>query len=313
MITFAAEHRTHRGDLAARENGTAMSNRATLLTRVAVSSVMRAMGLSLAVLGLVVAGAAPAQAGPSYDSVVLADGPVLYLAMRNAGGTEPDLSGHGLTGTYEAGASGAFTTATLPNGDTATVFDGNDQYLEVPDDDALSVPTTGALTVEAWMRPDTLQFDHTQSSGYVHWMGKGVSGQHEYVARMYNLVNDVGRPNRISGYSFNLAGGLGAGSYFEDDLSAKPWIDYALVITTAPGGGCTTGYTKVYRDGKLRDTDCLSSYNITPGNGTAPLRVGTRDFASFFRGPIAKVAVFPAELTPAQLNDHHEAMHVQAG
>jgi hypothetical protein len=283
--------------------------RPAALTR---SWLLRATAGVLVVFGLVVTGATPAAAGPSYDAAVLADGPVLYLAMTKAGGTEPDLSGHGLPGTYVAGARGWFATTTLPNGDVATVFDGNDQYLQVRDADALSIPTTGALTVEAWMRPDTLEFTHSENSGYVHWLGKGVRGQHEYVARMYNLTNSEDRPNRISGYSFNLAGGLGAGSHFQDDLSGKPWIHYTLAINTAPGEGCTTGYTKIYRDGVQRDIDCLSSYDVIPGNGTAPLRVGTRDFASFFAGPVAKVAIYPAELTPAQVESHQQAMYGKA-
>jgi hypothetical protein len=281
--------------------------------RILLPGLGRGLGFSLVLLAFVATGAGRAAAGTSYDAVVLADGPAVYLAMRNAGGTEPDLSGHGLTGTYVAGAGGTFTTTKLPDGEVATVFNGVDQYLEVPDADALSVPTTGALTIEAWMRPDTLQFDHTEHEGYVHWLGKGEDRQQEYVARMYNLTNSANRPNRISGYVYNLTGGLGAGSYFEDDLSAKPWIHYALVITTAPGEGCSTGYTRVYRDGALRATNCLSRYDITPGNGTAPLRVGTRDFASFFQGPVAKVAVYPAELTAAQIESHHRAMYADAG
>lgn len=38
---------------------------------------------------------------------------------------------------------------------------------------------------EAWMRPDVLDFDSLEGSGYVYWMGKGAPGNHEYVARMY--------------------------------------------------------------------------------------------------------------------------------
>jgi hypothetical protein len=34
------------------------------------------------------------------------------------------------------------------------------------------------------------------------------------------------RPNRISGYRFNLTGGPGAGSYLQDPVTAGQWIHY---------------------------------------------------------------------------------------
>lgn len=146
-------------------------------------------------------------------------------------------------------------------------------------------------------------------SGYVHWMGKGVSGQHSWVARMYNLTNSENRPNWISGYAFNLTGGLGAGSYFQDAVTAGEWIHYALVINTINTSvQYPTGYTKIFKNGVQRDQDSLSDYNIVPGNGTAPMRVGTRDLASFFEGAVGKVAHYDYELTSTQLVAHSNAM-----
>ncbi|GIP38684.1 hypothetical protein J31TS4_19640 [Paenibacillus sp. J31TS4] len=238
-----------------------------------------------------------------YDSTVLADHPVGYWSL--APGVTSDLSGHGLTGSFTGNPS----STKLPNGEPASAFNGVDQYFTVPDNDYLEVTRTGILTVEAWMRPDVLQFSKSESSGYVHWMGKGEPGQHSWTARMYNLTNQENRPNRISGYSFNLTGGLGAGSYFQDPVTAGEWIHYTLVINTVnTSSAYTTGYTKLYKNGVLRDQDRLSDYNIIPGNGTAPMRIGTRDLASFFEGAIGKVALYDYELTPSQLTSHYNAM-----
>ncbi|NED96637.1 LamG domain-containing protein [Phytoactinopolyspora alkaliphila] len=243
-----------------------------------------------------------------YDAAVLADAPTAYWAMANAaGGTEPDLSGSGLQGDYTASPG----TTTLPNGEAAAVFDGATQYFEVADAPELSPATTGEFTLEAWMRPDTLQFLNQQSSGYVHWMGKGEPGDHEYVARMYSFDNTENRPNRISGYLFNAVGGLGAGSYFQDPVKAGDWIHYVLVINaTASSEDYPNGYTKVYRDGVLRDQDDLSIRGtvIVPERGDAPFRVGTRDFGSFFQGAVGKVAVYDTELPAERIAAHHEAM-----
>jgi hypothetical protein len=243
--------------------------------------------------------------GGAYNTAVLADNPVLFLPMTVTGNTEKDLGSGNHTAAYKPSAVGK---TTMPNGDPAAVFNGSSNYLEVNDADDLSIPTTKLLTIEAWMRPDVLNFAHTSADGYVHWMGKGVGGQHEYVSRMYN--KDTGRPNRISGYAYNADGGLGAGSYFEDPTTAGQWIHYTIVIDSRPTGAYPLGFIKIYKNGVKRDEDTLAGeYNIHPTNGTAPFRVGTRDFVSgYFQGAVGKVAIYNTALTDARIMAHYQAM-----
>jgi hypothetical protein len=199
----------------------------------------------------------------------------------------------------------------MPNGDRAPRYDGNDQYLSIPDSADWSVSKTGVLTVEAWLRPDTLQFSNDEGRGheYVHWLGKGDAGDQEYAARMYSLRNREGRPNRISGYAFNPDGGQGSGSHFEERVRVGRWIHYALVINTkSRSPRYPTGYVKVYENGRLRDTDALIGERIVPRNGDAPLRIGTRDFRSFFKGAIGKVAIYNREVPASRLLLHYRAM-----
>lgn len=241
----------------------------------------------------------------AYDTSVLADKPKGYF-LTDPNAKVCDV----ITPTNSITSSGTPKLSNLPNGDRTLVFNGSSQYIQVPDHNNWSVTTTGAITLEAWIRPDVLQFPDEEGSGYVHWGGKGSSGQHEYVFRMYSKVNSENRPNRISGYSFNLNGGLGAGSFFQDPVSAGGWIHYALVINTKNRSSTySTGYTKVFKNGVLRDQDALTSYDITPGNGTAPLRYGTRDFNSYFPGAISKMAVYDYELTSTQLAKHYQIMN----
>lgn len=244
----------------------------------------------------------------AYDAEVLRDQPTAYWTMANsAGGAEPDLSGAGHKGMYV----GSPAATTLPNGTAAAKFDGRGQYLEMADAAALSPATTATLTVEAWIRPDVLQFRSEESTGYIHWLGKGEQDNYEYMARMYSADNDEDRPNRISGYAFNKDGGLGAGSYFQDDIKAGEWIHYVLVINAAAAGGeYPHGYTKIFRDGVLRDQDDLSinGRTIVPTRGSAPLRVGTSNLESFFEGGIGKVALYDRELTAGQIARHYEVM-----
>lgn len=245
--------------------------------------------------------------GDAYDAAVLADGPVAYWAMSEARtGSEPDRTGAGHNGRY----GGSPVGGTLPNGSDAAAFSG-EQYLEVPDADDLRPATTGVLTIEAWIRPDTVDFPHKESTGYVHWLGKAESGQYEYSARMYSAGNDEGRENRISGYHFNLAGGFGAGSYFQDPVAPGEWIYYVLVINrNTRTDAYPHGSTKIYKNGELRDQDDLSvnGKQIAADPGHAPLRIGTSDFESYFEGAVGKVAIYNRDLPQAQILEHYQLM-----
>ncbi|MFE4695884.1 LamG domain-containing protein [Streptomyces sp. NPDC056738] len=241
----------------------------------------------------------------SYDDAVRADSPAFYLSLGAGKGARG--SGAALEPAYHHAPG----VTSMPNGDRASLFDGTSQYVEIPDDDRLSVTTTGELTVEAWIRPDTLTFTRTAGAGYVNWLGKVSSSdaRTEWLARMYSRDNTEARANRISGYVFNRGGGLGAGSYFEDRVSPGRWIHYALVVNTREKSRAyPTGYVKVYKDGVLRDQDALDEYDITPSNTDAPMRIGTAGTKSYFKGAIGKVAVYDSEVPQSRLAAHHRAM-----
>jgi len=254
-----------------------------------------------------------------YDRLVTGDHPVFYWN---------DASGSDVMASHRNGVlTNGPGSAAMPDGDAGIDFNGVDQYMEVPSDPRLSVPATGVLTIEAWLRPDALDFEKTEGSGYVYWMGKGAPGQHEYAARLYGqhpTGHDAGRINRISGYAFSLSGGLGAGSYFQapadDPVRVGEWIHYVLIINTtdaARSAKYPTGYTKLYVTRKnagsgqivtKTDQDALAPYRVVPAAGTAPFRVGTRDLGSFFKGAIGKIAIYNYELGAEQVESHARRM-----
>lgn len=284
------------------------------------SPVPRRTALLSALALTFIAGSAPAQgttraeaghaAAPRawYNAVVLDDKPSAYWTMGHArAGYEVDASGHGHEGKY----FGHPTTARLPNGETAAAFNGSSQYMQVQDHQALSPATTGVLTIEAWMRPDTLRFPHKEGTGYVHWMGKGKPNNHEYAARMYSSDNSEKRDNRISGYLFNASGGKGAGSYFQKEVHPGQWIHYVLVINAkAKSREYPNGYTKIYRNGVLANQDDLNYRGtpVAPDRGSAPFRAGTRDFNSFFKGAIGNLAIYGKELPAKRIALHYDVM-----
>jgi Concanavalin A-like lectin/glucanases superfamily len=239
------------------------------------------------------------QAGSShYVRVVRQDRPTALLQRTRD-----------LMGGRRGAVVGAPKAARLPNGDPALDFNGRGQFARFADRSAFEVSRRGVLTVEYWMRPDALQFSDEEGSGYVYVLGKGDPSRHEYYGRMYSKSNSESRPNRISGYSFNPQGGLGAGSYFQDSVTAGQWIHVALVINAKDTSSkYPMGYTKIYKNGVLRDTDSLAGYDITPRSSSAPFRVGTGYLNSFFEGAVGNVAFYNKELTAARLQAHTAAM-----
>ncbi len=191
------------------------------------------------------------------------------------------------------------TTATAQQPERYLIYDGLRSYVEVPASPDLSISAAG-LTVEAWMRPDSLSFSHSQGSlpteQYVHWLGKGTKDEEEWTFRMYSLTTPPGpRANRVSFYVFNLRGGRGCGSYLQDPLVPGQWMD---VVGVADASAQTTA---IYKNGVLRHTNSFAGI-ITPSAGGAPLRIGTKDFASFFHGAVGPVRIWNRPLTRSEVS-----------
>jgi Concanavalin A-like lectin/glucanases superfamily len=211
------------------------------------------------------------------------------------------------------------TNAAPQAGDTCLAFNGIDSFVEVPSIDAYGVANAGALTVSAWMRPDTLNFANSEGTGYVHWIGKGdgagPSGRQEWALRMYNrdgTQENPPRPNRISFYLFNPEGGLGVGSYAQDPVQEGAWLHFV--------GMADNARTYLYRNGRYARCDTYQGLSqggcpihfqpppndnlqlvIQPQNGPAPVRLGTRDFASYFMGALSRVRIWSRTLQLAEI------------
>lgn len=184
-------------------------------------------------------------------------------------------------------------------GSNGATFDGK-SYIEIPSHKDLSAVTTGAISILVF---NTItDWKGAGASEYVHWLGKGVSGAHEYTYRHY-VEGGTGeaptRQNRTSFYCFNTAGGLGAGSYFQDpDGSAERVIVGQYDKTTV----------EMWKNGVKRDSDALSGYSITLSATSTPVRLGTRDMQTgFLVGRLRRVAFFDRKLTAAEITTLYNA------
>ena len=261
-------------------------------------------------LGTIGCRARPVRAAQAYRDLVLAKNPVGYWRLgEREGPTARDASPHSCDGTFHGGVHYRERGAIAHDDDTAISANGRDAYVEVPDNEHFSQPASGkGLTVEVWMRPGDLVFAGETAEHYVHWLGKGERGELEWGMRFYS--RDSSRPNRISAYIWNAGGGLGAGAYFQDELQRGDWIH--VVACYDPGDRSNAGAgVSVYRNGALRGSPSsqkgalYSGYAIVPAHGSAPLRFGTRDRASYFSGRLDEVAIYPRVLTVAEIHDHY--------
>jgi hypothetical protein len=243
----------------------------------------------------------------AYRDGVLAKGPVAYWRLgENTGPTAADESRNGHDGWYLGNPAFGTPGAIDSDPDTAVGFNGK-AYIEIPDSEDFSQPTSGAgLTVEAWLRPDLLQFPGETEDPYIYWLGKGAAGQREWAFRFYS--QDSSRPNRISAYLWSPAGDLGAGAYFQDELVPGEWIH--VVACYEPGGNDTDSGVHIYKNGVHRlgppsPGTLYRNYDVEPRHGTSPLRLATRDCVSFLVGALDEVAVYPRVLSAEEIAENY--------
>lgn len=180
--------------------------------------------------------------------------------------------------------------------DGAFEFNGVDNYIEIADSDDFSPNVTdNQFSVSFWVKFGSTNFvGEGWYDDYKNFLGKSTwGGGYEWEFRQYNASNIEGRNDRISFYTFNVTGGLGSGSYAQDNITPEIWIYFAGTIN---GSNVT-----IYKNGVFRDTDPLSNYGIKLQNGESPLRIGTTDFTTFLNGSIDELRIYNRTLNSSEV------------
>jgi len=253
----------------------------------------------------------------AYRDAVLAKNPVAYWRLGEAAGPNAlDETNNGHNGIYVGNPTFGQPGAIHGDSNTAVQFTGTN-YVEIPDSaDFSQLTSTKGLTVEAWMRPDTLSFPGESSSDsmqnpYVHWLGKGGPGQYEWAFRFYSSEPSqaaAARPNRLSAYIWSPTGGEGAGAYVQGVVAIGVWIHVVACYEPGDKNTCPPAGVQIYLDGvqkqgptQIGTLYCNPCFAVQPAHGTAPLRLGTRDLASFLVGGLDEVAIYPRVLSPDEI------------
>lgn len=248
----------------------------------------------------------------NYRESVLAKHPIAYWRLGEIKGpTAFDAAENRHYGTFHGTPAYREAGAIRHDPNRAIKFDGHASYVEIPDSKDFSQPTSGqGLTVEVWMRPDVLVFEGETNDPHIHWLGKGDTGQYEWAFRFYSKEST--RPNRISAYIWNPAGGLGAGAYFQDMLKPGEWIHVVACYDPGdesnPKAGVSIYKNSVLRGGPATQAGALyREYNVMPVHRGAPLRLGTRDLKSFLVGGLDEVAIYPRVLKSAEILENYKS------
>jgi uncharacterized protein (DUF362 family) len=171
----------------------------------------------------------------------------LWHFNEGTGATAADATTNGNTGTV---SGAAWTTGKFGS---ALVFDGVDDYAEMPDSPSLDI--TGAVTIEAWVRFETIQSDWRVVAGKVNTT-LNTSNYHlsKSADHKFNFgFNETGTSGGWHGYSSKLT------------VAAGKWYYVAATYSDL------SNEVRIYIDGS-RDTLYACPYSMITND--LPLRIG---------------------------------------
>ncbi|MFY0601457.1 MAG: T9SS type A sorting domain-containing protein [Cyclobacteriaceae bacterium] len=178
-----------------------------------------------------------------------------------------DATGTGNNGTV----SGNVSTVSGVAGN-ATVFDGTDDWIEIPDDNTLDF--TNSMTLSLWFDLDGLSIDGNNPRP----LSKGQSGNNN---GSYSIrIRDTSNPSRVS---FQARDGVNASETAQNSSLAYNDDNWHYVVCSYDGTTMT-----MYFDGQSSGTNLT---NISIGNETRPLQIGAGRNRREWNGKIDEVRV----------------------
>ncbi|MFN0027846.1 MAG: LamG-like jellyroll fold domain-containing protein [Acidimicrobiales bacterium] len=207
----------------------------------------------------------------AYADSVFADTPLAYWRLDEPAGSTSvlDWSGNDNTGTV-TGTVSFGVPGNLADLDTAATFNGSTGKSSATGVNVANV----SFTVEAWLRRGSIGTDD-------YAVGQGSQATNQGLHFGFRASN-----------VFTCA-------FYANDLNTPAYTD-----TNWHHWACTydaaTNARKIYRDGALVASDTASADYA----GTGAMTLGTAPVAGWFHGDIDEVAIYPAALPEADLDDH---------
>lgn len=229
-------------------------------------------------------------AGVTYASAVLSDGPMAYWHLdETAGPTAHDASGHGNDATYVGTVTFGATGALLSSSDTAVTLDGASGHLDAGD--KFNFAGNAAMTIELWARPVAL------STSYQRLVAREGDAGAPRVGYLVFLRDPSGSSDPNSGSFERWIANTQEPCPMTAAVAENQWH---YVVATYDGAQQTLYY----------DDALASSVQATGSMATfsAPFLVGTSAFdPAYFAGDIDEVAVYGSALGKARIDAHWAA------
>ena len=220
-----------------------------------------------------------------------AGGVVLALGFEETSGTAVvDSSASPINGALGAGATAPTRVAAGKFG-RALSFDGGDS-LSVPDGAATKLDLTNGMTIEAWVKPSSM--NGWESVVYKERGGAG-TGLLSYAL----YAHDGGASSPSAGYVRTSSAGPDRGLQGTARLPLNTWSHVAVTYSSAPAPAGST--LRLYVNGVLVRTVTGTNQNILAG--TQPLRIGNSNasVSEGFNGLIDEVRIYNRALSVAEI------------
>lgn len=227
---------------------------------------------------------------PSAQAAQVTSGLLIDLNAANtnsysgSGSTWSDLAGGTDNGTLTNGPT--FSASPTP----AIVFDGNDDYVQIPNTSALQVTTSNAFTVMAWAKVDS------------YLAGDAIFGKQYADAQVWDGYSLVVNSSNAIALAMNGQSRSDAYSSTTNVFTLGTWSLFTAVIQF---GGSSARPSKAYVNGTE-----VASGNNTDGsipNNTAPFRIG-EGVQGYGQRPAMSVgafAVYGRALSAQEISDSY--------
>lgn len=243
-----------------------------------------------------------------HSPLVVTDGLVTYLDAGNpksypgSGTAWTDISRNNNDGTLVNGPT--FSSANLGS----VVFDGTDDYVSINTANSLYFPT--AMTIQFFAKLDTLPPGNNGNRMYL--VTKGESNQFEWQTSINNFSSDFGKWCFLRYTATSPGGTLNGGSFrgraSAADAVTNVWtnVAFSMFDISTPND--------VYINGALNNGSTLSQNTMNAVQGTANVRIGTRNFGEvYLDGNIGCVLIYNRALSAAEVSQNFNALRTRFG
>jgi hypothetical protein len=216
----------------------------------------------------------------TYQSLVLADNPLGYWRLGEAGGlTANDSSGHGWQGQYKGWPTYSRTGALTANPNTSIYVNGNNSGLTAPDRN--DFVGTAPFSIEAWVRPTNL----------------GTASDYKTLIRKYGGSGYWLWFNSSYGFGFERSSTTGTTKIMVGPTAVGVWQH---VVATFDG---TT--VRMYVNGVLRSS---AGSGLQISDNAAPVEIGVYSGLTNYSvtGDLDEVAIYGTALPAARVTAHYQ-------